>query len=53
MFEHKFDGRKCNSDQKWNKNKCKCECKNPRKKLYMEKTVYEILLPVVVNMVNM
>ena len=24
----KFDGRKCNSDQKWNNYKCRCECKN-------------------------
>ena len=23
----KFDGRKCNSDQWWNKDKCWCECK--------------------------
>ena len=23
----KFDGRKCNSDQKWNNEKCWCECK--------------------------
>ena len=23
----KFDRRKCTSDQKWNNNKCKCECK--------------------------
>ena len=23
----KFDGRKCNSDQWWNNNKCRCECK--------------------------
>ena len=22
----RFDGRKCNSDQWWNKNKCQCEC---------------------------
>ena len=22
----KFDGRKCNSNQKWNNNKCRCEC---------------------------
>ena len=22
-----FHGRKCNSDQKWNNNKCQCECK--------------------------
>ena len=24
----KFDGRKCNSNQKWNNNKCLCERKN-------------------------
>ena len=24
----KFDGRKCNSNEKWNKNKFRCECKN-------------------------
>ena len=23
----RFDGRKCNSDQWWNNNKCQCECK--------------------------
>ena len=23
----KFDGRKCNSDQWWNNDKCQCECK--------------------------
>ena len=23
----KFDGRKCNSNQWWNNNKCRCECK--------------------------
>ena len=23
----KFDGRKCNSNQKWNNDKCRCECK--------------------------
>ena len=27
----KFDDRKCNSDQKWNSDKCRCECKNPMK----------------------
>ena len=27
----KFDGRKPNRDQKWNKDLCWCECKNPRK----------------------
>ena len=23
----KFDGRKCNSDEWWNNDKCQCECK--------------------------
>ena len=23
----KFDGRKCNSNQKWNNGKCRCKCK--------------------------
>ena len=22
-----FDGRKCNSNKKWNNNNCRCECK--------------------------
>ena len=26
---YEFDGRKCNSKQKWNNNKCQCECKKP------------------------
>ena len=25
--KHKFDGRKCNSNQNWNNDKCRCECK--------------------------
>ena len=33
LFEYKcrFDVRKCNSNQKWNIDKCWCECKNPAK----------------------
>ena len=27
-FRCKFYGRKCNSNRKWNKNNCKCECKS-------------------------
>ena len=30
--ECNFDNRKCNPNQKWNNNKCWCECKNPEKK---------------------
>ena len=26
----KFDSRKCNSNQNWNKEKCQCGCKNPK-----------------------
>ena len=26
-FKCRFDGRKCNSDQWWNNDKCRCECK--------------------------
>ena len=26
-FKRKFDGRKCNSNQKWNNDKCRCDCK--------------------------
>ena len=32
-----FDSRKCNSNQKWNNNKCGCECKNLRKDFLCEK----------------
>ena len=28
--KRKFDGRNCNPNQKWNKNKCCCECQNPK-----------------------
>ena len=27
-----FDGRKCNSNQKWNEELCQCQCKNPVKR---------------------
>ena len=26
--KYKFDCRKCNSNQKWDNDKCRCECKN-------------------------
>ena len=33
----KFHGRSCNSDQWWNNDKCRCECKKPHvcKKYYI------------------
>ena len=33
----KFDGTKYNSNQKWNNNKCWCECENSRKLHVSEK----------------
>ena len=29
--KYKFNCRKCNLNQKWNKDKCWCNCKNPVK----------------------
>ena len=34
----KFDGRKCNSDQQWNNDKCWCECKQNIKLMW--KNIY-------------
>ena len=33
----KFDGRKCNSNQKWNNDKYRCEYKNPKEHNTFEK----------------
>ena len=33
----KFNSRKCSSNQKWNNDKCWCECKNPKKHHAYEK----------------
>ena len=34
---YKFDDRKCNSNQKWNNDKCWCECKNQKEHRVCEK----------------
>ena len=47
-----FDGRKCNSNQKWNKNKYQCGCEYPRKNVY-KKVIFGILLIVLVKMFDM
>ena len=39
-FKCKADGRKCNSEQEWNINKCRCEYKNPRKQHLRKKYIY-------------
>ena len=45
----RFDGRQCNSDHWWNKDKYRYECKNA---VYVKKTVFAILLHVIVKMEN-
>ena len=44
----KFDVTKCKSNQWWNNDKCRCECK----KHICEKIMFEILLHVIVKMKN-
>ena len=45
----RFDGEKCNSDQWWNYNKCRCELRNI---IYVKNIMFRILLHVVVKMGN-
>ena len=48
-----FDGRKFNSNQKWNIDKCWCECKNLGKKFMLAKKIISgIMLHVVAKMIN-
>ena len=35
----KFDSRKCNSIQKWNNDKSRCECNNPKEHVMCEKDI--------------
>ena len=48
--KRRFDGKKCNSDQWWNHDKCWCECKNCH---ICAKIIFGILLHVVVKMESM
>ena len=43
----KLDGRKCNLNQRWNNGQFGCECK---KKMYLKKVMFRILLHVTVKM---
>ena len=47
-YKSKFDGRKCNSDQKWNNDKCRRSAKNI---IYVKEITFGILLDVVAKMV--
>ena len=48
----KFGGSKCNSNQKWNNNKCQCKCKNPKEHCVCKRVIFGILLHVSVKVVN-
>ena len=48
-YRCRFDGRKWDSDQSLNSDKCWCECK---KVMYVKKIMFGILLHVVVKMEN-
>ena len=48
-----FDGKKCNSNKKWNNDKCWCKFKDPRKISCVQKDLYfGNLLHVLEKMVN-
>ena len=47
-----FDGRKRNSSQKWNKDLCRCECKNPVKHCVCKKIIFGILVHVSVKIIE-
>ena len=42
----------CNNKQRWNKDKCRCECRELVDKKDVIKDLYEILVIVVVNVIN-
>ena len=50
----KFDGKKCNSNQSWNNNKCRCECKivSVKNMIHVKKNMFGILVNVFVKMEN-
>ena len=46
-----FDGTKCKSNQWWNNDKCRRECKK-KNNIYVKKIMFGILLHVIVTMEN-
>ena len=51
-WKRKFDAGKCYWNQKWNNDKCRCECKNTKNIVITKKTIFGILLHLVAKMVN-
>ena len=45
----KFDERKCNSNQWWSIDKCRCECKKHK---YVKEIIFGILVHVFLKIVN-
>ena len=43
----------CNSKQRWNEDKCRCECKELIDKEYVIKDLFGILVTVNVNVINL
>ena len=43
----------CNSKQRWNEDKCRCECKELIDKEYVIKNLFGILVTVNVNVINL
>ena len=48
----KFGGRKCNSNPKWNNDKCCSQCKNKKNIDCVKKITFATLLDVVAKMIN-
>ena len=49
----RLDGIICNSKQRWNKDKCTCECKELTEKVYAIKDLFLIQVIVNVNVINL
>ena len=47
-----FDGKKCNLRQKWNRNKCQCECKKPINILHAKRIMFGIPADVLASMIR-
>ena len=50
--ECKFGENVCNNKQRWNKNKCRCECKELIDKKYVIRDLFGILVTVSVNVIK-
>ena len=52
MCKCRLDASVCNSKQRWNSDKCQCECKELLIKVYAIKDMFGILVIVSVNVIN-